>query len=230
MDSDDPIERRGLRDHVYDRILRLVLSDEIEPGERLGIDTLARRLHVSPTPVREALVQLERTGLVTREALKGYRVAPPLGPDQLAELFDARIMLEATATRLATPAAARLLADLATAQVEHRTAGDRVIAAIGAGRNDLDLTTEYFAADAEFHRVIFDHCGNRYVTEMSDALGAQLHRMRQLALHGITDVREAITEHQAILEAFQGSDRDAPEAAMRRHIQNVRNRSLSTEA
>ena len=80
------IERRGLRDHVYERILQLLLSGEAAPGARLSIDTIARQLNVSPTPVREAMVQLERTGLVTREALKGYRVAPPLGLAQLQEL------------------------------------------------------------------------------------------------------------------------------------------------
>ena len=70
---DATIERRGLRDHVYDHILQLLLSGDAAPGERLSIDTIARQLDVSPTPVREAMVQLERTGLVTREALKGYR-------------------------------------------------------------------------------------------------------------------------------------------------------------
>lgn len=229
MEGEEPIERRGLRDRVYDRILRLVLGDEFEPGERLGIDTIARRLQVSPTPVREALVQLERTGLVTREALKGYRVAPPLAPDQLAELFDARIMLESTAARLATPAGAGLLAELRAAQDQHLAAGERVIGSLAQGRNDLEFATDYFAADAEFHRVIFGHCGNRYITEMSEALGAQLHRMRQLALHGVTDVREAIAEHGAILEAFASGDPAAPEDAMRRHIENVRDRSLAAE-
>src|SRR5690606_5880841 len=71
------LERRGLRDRVYDLILEMLLEGDVEPGSRLSIDTLAKQLDVSPTPVREAMVQLERTGLVTREVLKGYRVAPP---------------------------------------------------------------------------------------------------------------------------------------------------------
>ncbi|WP_225216673.1 GntR family transcriptional regulator [Microbacterium pullorum] len=223
------IERRGLRDHVYDRILQLLLSGEVAPGARLSIDTIARQLEVSPTPVREAMVQLERTGLVTREALKGYRVAPPLRPSQLAELFDARLMLESTATRLATPATPALLSELRAAQDQHRIAGERVIATLSGGTPDVALTTAYFAADAAFHRVVFDHCGNRYLTDMSETLGAQLHRMRQAALHGITDVREAMAEHEAIVEAFAADDARAPEQAMRRHIELVRSRSLDIE-
>ncbi|GAB3595370.1 GntR family transcriptional regulator [Microbacterium tumbae] len=226
---DATIERRGLRDHVYDRILQLLLSGEAAPGARLSIDTIARQLDVSPTPVREAMVQLERTGLVTREALKGYRVAPPLGADQLRELFDARIMLESTAARLATPAGAAMLDELRAAEEEHRRIGERVITAMRAGVADVELTTAYFAADAAFHSVVFAHCGNRYLTDMSESLGAQLHRMRQSVLHGVTDVREAIAEHEAIVDAFAEGGPDAPERLMRRHIEQVRARSLDLE-
>ncbi|MEV1290752.1 GntR family transcriptional regulator [Pseudonocardia sp. NPDC049635] len=223
------IERRGLRDHVYERILELLLSGGLEPGARLGIDTIARDLAVSPTPVREAMVQLERTGLVTREALKGYRVAPPLGAPQLAELFDARLMLETTATRMAAPAGPELLEELRHAQQEHARAGERVAEALAAGRVDLQLTTEYFAADTDFHAVVLHHCGNRYLLDMSETLGAQVHRMRQTALRGVPDVEEAVAEHAAVVEAFASGEVDAPVAAMTRHLRNVRERSLRLE-
>jgi DNA-binding GntR family transcriptional regulator len=220
------IERRALRDHVHDRILLLLLSGEVPPGARLSIDTIARQLRVSPTPVREAMVQLERTGLVTREALKGYRMAPPLDASQLAELFDARIMLETTAARLATPAGAGFVGELEAAFAEHRRAGDRVIESIHGGADDVNLTADYFAKDAAFHRVVFRHCGNHYINEMSESLGGQLHRMRQSMIHGILDVEEAVSEHAAIVAAFAGDDPTAPERAMRRHIERVRARSL----
>lgn len=226
---DSTIERRGLRDHVYERILQLLLSGEAAPGARLSIDTIARQLDVSPTPVREAMVQLERTGLVTREALKGYRVAPPLGAQQLSELFEARIMLESRAARLATPASPAMLDELRAAEEAHRRIGERVITALRSGVQDVELTTAYFAADAAFHRVVFEHCGNRYLSEMSESLGAQLHRMRQSVLHGVTDVREAIAEHEAIADAFAGGDPDAPERLMQHHIEQVRARSLDLE-
>ncbi|GAA5202137.1 GntR family transcriptional regulator [Microbacterium jejuense] len=219
-------ERRGLRDHVYDSILQLLLSGEVPPGSRLSIDTIARRLTVSPTPVREAMVQLERTGLVTREALKGYRVAPPLNTSQLAELFEARLMLETTAARLTTPARPPMIDELRAAEDQHRSIGEAVIGAMGSGSADVALTAAYFAADAAFHRVVFRHCRNHYIQEMSEGLGAQLHRMRQSVQHGVTDVREAIAEHDAIVAAYESQDAAAPEAAMRLHIEGVRSRSL----
>lgn len=223
------IARRGLRDDVYDSILELLLRGDTEPGTRLSIDTIARQLGVSPTPVREALVQLERTGLVTREALKGYRVAPPLGPEQIVELVRAREMLEGTAALLAGESAQDLLPELREAHARHREAGEAIISSIDAGRDDVALSAEYYARDHDFHQVIFRHSGNRYLMEMTDNLGAQLHRLRQAVHRGVTDVQEAISEHQAIIAAFETGDAQRAQEAMQQHIRNVLVRSLRDE-
>lgn len=221
------ISRRALRDQVYDRILELLLSGEIAAGERLSIDTVARDLAVSPTPVREALVQLERTGLVAREALKGYRVAPPLDHDQLAELFEARIMLEETAARNAARQADRVVPELRAAHKRHRAVSAEVLAAAKRGAVvPLPVTQRYFEADRAFHDVIFANSGNRYLIEMYDSLGALTHRLRQAALRGPGDVREAVAEHEAVLKAFESNPRTAAKA-LHRHVAGVRDRSLS---
>lgn len=221
------IERRGLRDRVYDRILDILLSSEMEPGARLSIDTLAQQLQVSQTPVREAMVQLERTGLVTREALKGYRVAPPLGKEQLDELFEARMMLEVEAARLATPHAESFLHALQQAHEHHRQMGERISDAMLSGHVTIRIVHDYFDADNAFHRVIIDAAGNRYVQDMYANLGALTHRMRQAVIRGTSDVSEAAVEHAAIMEAFTKGDTHSPVAALRAHIKGVRSRSLS---
>lgn len=228
--GDTGVERTALRDRVYDRILHMLLSEDAAPGARLGIDTIARQLKVSPTPVREALVQLERTGLVTREPLKGYKVAPPLTADQLDELMEARIMLETTATRLATPASDQLISELEQALREHREAGEKLLDIAAQGGDVLPATTAYFARDSEFHRAIFRHCGNRYLEEISETLASQVHRMRQTTLHGAIDVRDALAEHAAVLDAFESDDPSGPERAIRHHLDEVRKRSMLLEA
>lgn len=225
--SGPEIKRRGLRDDVYDSILRQLLSGAIPSGTKLRAESIAKELQVSPTPVREALVQLERTGLVTREAHKGYRVAPPLDACQMEQLFDARIMLETTAARLASTASERLVAELEAAEEVHRRAGDKLIAGRAAGSLDIELAAEYLAADTTFHEVIFRGCGNDYLLEMSENLAAQIHRMRQIVLREVNDVRESILEHEAIVRAFASGDPDAPEAAMRAHVERVRERERS---
>jgi DNA-binding GntR family transcriptional regulator len=229
--GEGPVERRGLRDAVYDRILDQLLRGEPEAGRRLSIETLARQLSVSATPVREALVELERTGLVTREALRGYRVAPPLGADQMAELFEARLMLETTAVFLAmgrTNRRPELVDRLQHAHARHLEAGARLTEMFLRGDLDVAATHEYFACDHDFHAVFFGLAGNRYVQDMSDSLGAQVHRMRQIILRGENDVRDAVQEHEAILTAVLSDDADAAHRAMRTHIEQVRDRSIAT--
>lgn len=224
-----PIERRGLRDVVYDRILEMLLRGEVGAGERLSIDTLARDLSVSPTPVREALVELERTGLVTRVALRGYRVAPPLAPDQLAELFEARLMLEVEAVQRAMTRATpfeELAAQLERAQAAHREAGERVMKTMTDSGPDVTAAHEYFTRDYEFHEVLFTFAGNRYLAEMSASLGAQTHRLRQAVLTAHNDVQQAIAEHEAVRDAVLERDIEAASEAMRLHIVQVGQRAL----
>lgn len=223
----DEIERRGLREQVYDSVLRRLLDGRIASGERLSIEDVARSLNVSPTPVREAFVMLERTGLVSRVAQRGYRVAPPLDDAQLAELFDARLLLEEQAARLAHERRADLISELKRITREHDEHADEIVAYGPQSAVPIEATQAYFTSDAAFHNAIFDMAGNRYLVDMYHSLGALTHRMRQIALRGPEDVLDATREHHAIVDAFESGDADAAAAAMREHIRNVRSRSLT---
>jgi DNA-binding GntR family transcriptional regulator len=218
------LERRGLRDRVYDLVLDMLMSADIEPGSRLSIDTIARDLRVSPTPVREALVQLERTGLVTREAHKGYRVAPPISDGQLEALFDARLVLEGGATELAAEHADSLVPLLADALDEHREVTKRVQDAAVHDDLSVALLREYFAIDWHFHHLIFEGTNNPFLIDMSEAISTRVHRMRQTVTTGVSDARFAVVEHSAVLDAFREGPAAAA-AAMRDHIEKVRGRS-----
>lgn len=224
LTGSESIERRGLRDHVYDRVLDVLLGPGIEPGMRLSIDAVARELGVSPTPVREALVQLERTGLVTRVANKGYRVAPPLADDQLDALFDARVVLESGAAALASAHEAALVPRLEAALAEHEAMTAVVRAASSTGDLPVDLLREYFEVDWNFHHLIFEGTHNPFLIDMSDAISTRVHRMRQTVQTGVSDADDAVIEHRAIVAAFAEGP-EAAAAAMRSHIERVRERS-----
>ena len=221
------LERKGLRDRVYDLILDMLMTADIAPGARLSIDALARDLKVSPTPVREALVQLERTGLVVREALKGYRVAPPLADEQLEALFDARLVLECGAAELAARNAGALVPLLERAIEEHRAIGSRVREAAHehGGTWPVELLREYFLIDWNFHHLIFEGTGNPFLIDMSEAISTRVHRMRQTVRSGLSDADQAVAEHAAILEALRSQGPEAAADAMRDHIEKVRIRS-----
>jgi len=224
-----PLQRRALRDDVYDSVLDMLLSGEITPGESIGIYSVARVLGVSQTPVREAMAQLEHTGLVERTALKGYRVAPPLPPEAMVELVDARAVVEIAAAHAAAADAAALVAELRAAHAAHQAATEALEASLreeGAVAS-LPLLRAYFDADWEFHLTVFRHSGNRFLLQMSEQLGSHLHRLRQTAGHASSDARQALTEHAHVLEGFASPDPLQGAARMQEHLAAVRARVVA---
>lgn len=222
-----PVARAVLRDGVYDRILDMLLENVLEPGARLSIDALARRLAVSPTPVREALANLEHTGLVTREALRGYRVAPPLNGEQLDNLVDVRLIVETGALQRAFAGQPEFARDLRAAH----DADIEVVERLGLRHpnRNLDLADyrAYFEVDWGFHRVILHHSRNAYLERVGESLSFQVHRMRQTYADRVIDADDAVAEHGAILAAVEASDLPAAEAALEHHLQRVRHRTAA---
>lgn len=214
------LERRALRDSVYEAILEILLENQLSPGDSLSIDGLARDLGVSHTPVREALAQLEHTGLVTREALKGYRVAPPLGPERMAELLGARCVIEVAAVRALVPTSEDVLVELENAHDQHEMAARRVRRMAERNPDHLDWSTmrKYYRIDWDFHLIVLQNCGNRYLLEMAESLAPDVHRLRQSVMHGAIDVEAAHVEHTRILEAIRTADADAAAVAMADHL------------
>ncbi|ROR74162.1 GntR family transcriptional regulator [Bogoriella caseilytica] len=216
--------RRSLRDQVYDAVLDMLVAGRFGPGESLGIDPLAALLGVSPTPVREALVQLEATGLVTRTALRGYKVAPPMSRTTIEQLFDARLVVEVAAARHAAENHDGLEPALRAAVDRHRQhAAALTPPTAEASVQDL---SEYLAADRAFHDLLFQATQNPFFQEMTRHISIHGERLRQFIAHRTPDAEQAVAEHEAVLEAIVGGDADQAAAAMESHILGVRQRTL----
>lgn len=226
------VERKVLRDGVFDALVEMLLGDSLAPGANLNIDGLARELGVSPTPVREALVQLEHTGLVSRIALRGYRVSTPLTADEIGQLHDARMIVELGALDIALQQPDSLKPSLNAAQEHHLdvvaeirdspTPGDEV--------DRIAAYRRYFDADWAFHFTILRHANNRFIQQMADSLGSHVHRLRQSVELGLRDMTEATLEHERILSAVQANDPAEARRAMSEHLEAVRSRSLEDRA
>ncbi len=232
MEVDPPgrLQRRALRDGAYDMLLDRLLDGSLKPDLTLSIDGLARELGVSPTPIREALVNLEHTGLVTRTALRGYRVAPPFNPQQVAQLVDARTIVELGALDHALPSRDALIPVLRQAHELHQ----QVIADIDATEDSLTGSARiasyrrYFDADWGFHFALIRHAENPFLIQLAESLGAHVHRLRQTVGVGLTDSHEASAEHGRILSALQsGAPDEAVRQALRDHLEAVRSRSVA---
>lgn len=214
------ISPRLVVDDVHDQLLRLIIDGHMEAESPLSIDALAREFGVSSSPVREALTRLESTGLVQRLALRGYRVAPALDADELADLLAARLLLEpaVTAEAASSPDRAELVRQL------ERSVDALEIAPRG---EQFASFRAYYEADREFHRAIVAGTGNRFLMHAYDALGSHVQRFRLFSGRGVTDAAETVAEHRAIAQAIADGDARASEDAMRRHLHGVRDRAIA---
>ncbi len=216
---------RSLPDAIYDALLDMLMTGQLPPQAPLAIDGISQRLQVSPTPVREALARLEHTGLVERQARRGYRVASPISQDNMRELTEARMILEIGAIERAMENLDELVPALEEALREHEAIGQRLVDSDGP--LDPEDLREYFKRDWQFHQAILDHCGNRYIERSVNDLSFSVHRMRQTLGLGKSDAPEAIAEHRKVLEAIRSGDVDAAVDSMKTHLANVKVRSGS---
>ena len=200
VDLRRPIKRdQGFAEEVLHILRRDILSLRIPPDTRISIDSLARELGVSQTPIREALRQLEVMGLVTKRHYAGYHSAPKLTRRQFNELYEVRLQLEPHAARLA---ATRMDA----AQLEQLRA---LASEMQPGLSHPSFG-RFAEQDGELHDLIAEGSGNRIIQEM----------LAQLRLHFHDEVTtEAMTEHDKLLAALAAHDGPGAEAAMREHIE-----------
>ncbi len=194
-----------LRGQVLGRVRTGIVSGRTPPGTVFSVPSLAGDLGVSTTPVREALLELARDGLVTPLRNRGFRVeAMTVG--ELDNLFALRELLEIFA--LETLARARI-----TDTVELRSHADNVAAAVKEGD-----VLRYVAADRDFHRALVDRANNPRLTRLVLSL------RDDIRLYGIDspEGRErqvaSVSEHYEMIDvAVQGNvARAAP--LMRQHI------------
>ncbi len=213
-----PQKRQVLVDGVYETVMTFLMSGTLAPGDPVSIDSLSRDLEVSPTPVREALARIEVTGLVVREPLRGYRVAPPMSSSHFRQLMAARLLIEPyNAVAAWGRRGPQLLEELSEALALMR------LAPTGPSYREF---REFLRADAMFREVVAKYAGNHFLAEALERLGSHLHRFRLFGDHGVTDSHLAIEEHEAVYTAMaEGTAADA-RRAMKRHILGVQQRAL----
>ncbi|MFC4536879.1 GntR family transcriptional regulator [Sphaerisporangium dianthi] len=213
-----PARRGVLTDDVYESLKGLVMDGRLAPGARVNVYAVARLLDVSQTPVREVLARLESEGLVTKEPLRGYFIAPVLDRAQVADLYDLRSLLEPWAAAMAAERAGASGAERLRAEV--------------AGLPDAPEGTTYRQYrtiqrhDARFHDLVAELSGSPSVREALARTHGHLHLFR-LDYPGRDSGEPALQEHRRIAEAVTAGRPEAAEAAMRDHLTSARERFLS---
>jgi DNA-binding GntR family transcriptional regulator len=197
---------KGFVEEVFQLIRADIMSLRIPPDTRISIDSLARELGVSQTPIREALSMLEATGLVTKRHFSGYCSAPQLNRQQLDELYEVRLLIEPYAARCS----AERMSDEDLARLQ------RLAQSMEPGESRTSYN-RFADQDSELHDMIALGSGNRLIQESLARLHTHLHIFR-LRFHSEV-TREAYAEHGRLVEALVKRNAAKAEAAMRAHIE-----------
>ncbi|TWG91567.1 DNA-binding GntR family transcriptional regulator [Nocardioides sp. J9] len=206
--------RGRMADEVHATLMRELMSLRIVPGARLTIDTLARELGVSQTPIRDALNRMEADGLVVRVPNAGYRIPPQITRDRFEDMVEVRLLLE--------PAAARRAAERATkAQVNELRRMIDEMAELVEGGGQVAYG-DFGLRDAALHDLVAQAAGNELVREALARLHAHVHLFRLVYDTQVTFL--AMGEHEEILKAIAARDPDAAAYSMRQHILLSRDR------
>lgn len=205
-----------LVDNIFEYLREAILSGEIEPGTRLAAPSLAEKLGVSRSPVREAVQKLTRQRLAIESPRRGVVVARSELKDTL-KLFELREALEGLAANLAARRASKSdIKKIHAAMVKHESL-------VG----DTDIP-ERQNANMEFHSYIRDAADNSELSRSLEDLQAQIRLGMNVmkARLGADDLRNTVADHRAIYRGIANRDPAKAELAARAHIQRLHDRLL----
>jgi DNA-binding GntR family transcriptional regulator len=195
----------SLADRAYHAIRELIVTLDYAPGDPISERELTDRLHIGRTPIREALRQLAQERLVEVLPRRGMFVTT-VDVRDLARLCEVRAVLE--------PEAARLAAERATQEDLNEIAA--LLEELESGRRRSDRLL--IDLDERIHRTIYRSAHNHFLEETLEEYYALALRIWMMALEQTHALRDAVEEHQGVLEAIaRGMGRQA-EDRMRSHV------------
>lgn len=214
MDSLDSnlrsLRRTNLREEAVAVLRAAILGGELEPGSIHSAVGLAERLGVSPTPVREAMLELANSGLVEVLPNRGFRVSV-IDDQDLDEIFELRMLLEVRAVKLVIDRATDEALEGLYEPLEELEAA--------AGRNDV---AAFLVADRRFHLALLALAGNHRMVDIISGLRDQTRIVGLRSLADAGTLQATADEHRPILEALRARDAATGERVMAMHLEHTR--------
>ncbi len=197
--------REPLRDQVRTLLLEWLLQGELEPGSSISEPELARRLDISRTPLREALLKLEIEGLLRSEPGKGFSVRP-LTPDTAENLYELTGILEVEALKDAGLPDAETIDQLE--EYDQRRTFD-------ADDHDPVDAIRY---DQMWHELLVSRCTNAEMLETLRMLKNRLYRYEYIFADDFARLgTKGLDHHAAITTALREGDLDEALRMLREH-------------
>ena len=175
---------------AYEKIRDMILSGVKLPGTRLVLTELEAELGIGRGPIREALMRLDRSGLVKNIPYKGAIVATPPTQKEILHIYDLRAELEAT---------------LAVEAIDNLTAAD--IQRLEELLTLMEtLPQNHYQLDREFHRVICGASGLPHLCNIAQALVQSVESVLNIYRREKDHCVRFNLEHRAIFEALKSKD------------------------
>jgi DNA-binding GntR family transcriptional regulator len=212
-----PAVHGRLSEHVLGQLREAILTGLFKPGERLREVDLASTLKVSRGPIREALAELEREGLVRVETYHGATVIQ-LTREDVEEIYSLRLALEILATQRVVQ----------QAQPEELEAFAPIIDNLAEAleRQDIRAIADY---DVQFHDLLFRAAHHNRLYKAWSSLCSQLAVFMLVRNARVPPQRELlIDEHIAIVAALRARDEEAAVQLMKEHLRGSYERLLAT--
>lgn len=197
-----------LRETVYEAILEMIVTGELEPGRHLVEKELAELLGVSRQPVREALQSLQKEEWVDLRPGYGAFVHSPTD-EEADQLLSVRTLLEAESAKLA---AANRTADGVAALREIHDEGVRAL-----DSDDIDTVV---ATNARLHARITHLSENRVLQELAGQVARRVRWYHTPVARSRGE--QSWQEHAALIDAIERGDGKRAERLMREHTEHTR--------
>jgi DNA-binding GntR family transcriptional regulator len=200
----------SLEKRAYDAIKEAIMSFRLKPGQSLVENDLARQLNISKTPVRDALLKLEKEGFVIKVPYTGTYVGD-ITPQAVMDIFEIRAVLEGLAVRLAT----QLVKDEEIEEIQEIILQHHAASAV----NDIK---DAALLNKKFHEWIIHSASNPWLKQILSNLDDHLQRYRTLSNFQTGRLDKSVEEHQHVLDAMKRRDAESAEKSLREHILSVR--------
>jgi DNA-binding GntR family transcriptional regulator len=200
---------KPLRESVYEQLKMRILKGTLKPGTRLMEVELADDLGVSRTPVREAMRQLEKEGLVEIKPKRGAYVSN-ISVDDMIDTLIVRKELEGLCAELAAKAINEELSEQLEGIMRQYT----------QAINNAD-TEEIIHYDEAFHRCVSEITGNRTLIETYTICQDRTLRFRYLYYEDFKRYESMPAEHKAIADAIESGDAERARRTAEEHAEQL---------
>ena len=212
------IKNGRAKQKAYEAIKSLILSAELRPGQAVTETALSRSLGFSRTPVREALHELEREGLIiTKNRRKRVHM---LTVSEIEEIFDLKIEIESAVAGWAARRGSKnqfIQLDKISKQM-NRLARLRP----RNERKEQAWLKKWLAVDRKLHALLFTMAQNKRARHIIANFNSQWHQMKlgMLALEG--RIEKSAVEHERIVREVCAGRPVQAQKQMRKHLQNLK--------